>query len=414
MVALHITKYYIKCLAIILLSVFSFHIYAENTLPPIRIETKTSTTKAYTGTVVAIQTDQYASGGDGSYYGYVDYVAKVGSLIYPEITDMNGSTVEGGTIIIQMRKDFWADVVLSDESDIYAAKANLLTATQDYNRYKDLTKIKTKVVSVEKYQQIRAQYYDALSALNVAKATLLKDQIVLKSCTQHAPFAGIVNKVYFSGGRASANPQTIEISQLDPIGIKIKMPREEAKKIKISSLVKIYKPNTNIVCGIYSGNSILKKDGIMLQTENKLESFYIKAKHRGKIIQNVSDAAFVDLFYNLNPYSRELSVSSNSINKDDKGYYVWKLIGAEAIKLDNKHKSIFKVKKTYIVPDNLKREMGGYTYYVALKKSGELKFNDLVLTKLPYEQLKNGDFVNFVRNRYIFMPGDTVKVSIDY
>ncbi|MCP4180642.1 MAG: hypothetical protein GY756_23010 [bacterium] len=405
-------KSYIKYTAIILSFTISLCVYSVEIQD--NSDTDNSKTKTYTGTIVSLQTNQYVSGTDFSYDGFIDYVAKEGSLIHPQITDTEGNTIKQGTIIIQMRKDFWADIVLSDESAIYSAKADLLTALQDYKRYKDLTKIKTKVVSMEKYQQMRANYYDALTSLNIAQAKLLKDQIILQTCTQYAPFEGIVDKIYLSEGRACGNPQTIEISQLNPIGIKIKMSRKEAKKIKINSLVKVSKPNTNIVQGIYNGSSMLCEDGIILQTENKLKFIYDRTTYKGKIIPEVSDISFVDLFYNLKPNSKILSISTNSLMKDQKDFYVWKLLNTKALESTKGQKSIFKIKKIYVIPDNLKREIGGNTFYIALKDSGDLQINDLLLTTIPDKPLQDGDLVKLIENRYTFMPGDKVKILIDF
>jgi hypothetical protein len=411
MIVLNTLKFSLKYTVLTLSLLLPYHICASDTKT--NINTDIPKIKTYTGTIVPLQTNQYVSGTDFSFDGFVDSVAQVGSLIYPEITDMTGNIFKEGTVIIQLRKNFWSDMVLSSKSEVYAAKADLLTAAQQYKRYNKLTRSKTKVASIEKYQDVRAAYYDALSKLNKAKADLLESEIILKTCTQYAPFVGIVDNVYLSEGRACGNPQTIEISQLDPVGIKVKMPRREAKKIKISSLVKIYKANSNIVYGIYSGHSMLCKDGIMLQTENKLKSFHNKTIHKGKIIPQVSNISFVDSFYNLNPNSKILSISVDSLKKDKKEYYVWKLLNTKALELNN-DKSIFKVKKIYVVPDNLKREIGGYSYYIALKNSGSLQINDLVLTTLPNNPLQDGDLVKFIENKYIFMPGDKLKVVIDF
>ncbi|MCP4180643.1 MAG: hypothetical protein GY756_23015 [bacterium] len=404
-------KFSIKQTTIILSFFITTNIIALNSSNNINTTDDTSKIKNYTATVVAIQKNKLLAGTDYGYYGTVEHVARLGSLIYPAITDINGNTIKPGTVLIQLRDNYWKDILLSDRSDINAKKADLLTAIEEYKRYKKLSI--TQSLSIEKFQVKRALYYDAISDLNESESTLLQDMNVVRADTDYPPFEGIVDKVLFSAGM-SGNPACIEISQLNPIGIKIIMPREEAESIKINSKIKINIPNTNITQGIYRGNSILCKDGIILRTENKLESFYTQKTYKGKIIPDVINCYPVELFYKQNPDSSILAIPITSLKKDKKGYYVWKALNTKTLQKDKKLNPIFKVKKTYVILDNLKRNMGGFTYCMALKNPGDLQINDLLLSTLPDEPLKDGDYVRFIESRYILMPGDPVQVTVEF
>jgi hypothetical protein len=367
--------------------------------------------KTYTGTVVTLQKNKLLAGTDFSYYGTVEHVARLGSLIYPQITDINGNTIKPGTVLIQLRDDYWEDMVLADNSAVNSKKADLLTAIEEYKRYKVLSSSKS--LSLEKFQAKRAKYYDAITDLNESEATLLEQENVVKADIDYPPFEGIVDKILFSSGM-SGNPVCIEISQLNPIGIKIKMPREEAESIKITSNIKINIPNTNIEHGIYRGSSILCKDGIIFRTENKLESFYDRKTYNGKIIPDVINCYPVDRFYKQDPNSSVLAIPITSLKKDKKGYYVWKAVDTKTLQTEKKLNPIFRIKKTYVIPENLKRKMAGFTYCRALKDPGDLQVNDLLLSTLPNESLHDGDMVRFIESRYLLMPDDTVQVTIDF
>ncbi len=370
-----------------------------------------STTKTYTGTVTALQKNKLPSGTDYSYYGTVMHVARLGSLIYPSITDLTGYTVKPGTILIQMKNDFWEDMVLAAGSKVNASKADLVTAIEEYKRYKKLSV--TQSLSVEKFQAKRALYYDAITALNEAEAALLEQKAVVRADIDYPTFEGIVEKVMFSSGM-SGNPIGLEVTQLNPIGIKIKIPREEAEKIHITSNIKISIPNTNFVQGINKGESILTKDGIIFRTENRLESFYNRVKNNGKIIPDIINCYPVELFYKQDPNSTTLAVPIISLKKDKKGYYVWRAENTKTLQPTKRLNPVFRVKKTYVVPDKYKRNMAGFTFCRALKVPGELVVNDLLLSTLPEKPLKDGDFVRYVESRYKFMPDDTVQVTIDF
>lgn len=72
---------------------------------------------------------------------------------------------------------------------------------------------------------------------------------------------------------------------------------------------------------------------------------------------------------------------------------------------------IFTVEKVYINPGDLLRRADSFDDVQALKDSGMLQLNDIVLYDAP-KDLQEGDKVLFPLNSYILMPGDQVKVVI--
>ncbi len=74
------------------LSMLIFNLYAD---------------KTYYGEVIPIVVQTIASGTNFSYYGEVEKVARVGSIIRTEITDMDGKVIQKGTVVIQEAKEYW-------------------------------------------------------------------------------------------------------------------------------------------------------------------------------------------------------------------------------------------------------------------------------------------------------------------
>ena len=75
----------------------------------------------------------------------------------------------------------------------------------------------------------------------------------------------------------------------------------------------------------------------------------------------------------------------------------------------------FQIEKIYVTPADMIRYHTGYTKIVALKDSGKLELNDLVLNNPPSTKLvtlKDGDTVYYPPQAYLMMPGDEVRVVI--
>ena len=194
-------------------------------------------TKQYIGEVVPIVVETMSSGANGYFYGSVEIVARLGSIIRPEITDMDGNIVEKGTVVMQQGTRYWKAIVEGNKASLIASKENLKTATLNFERYKELSVDGAE--SVQLYQAYQKKYFDAIGQVKMDEGALAFNQRMLDTRTQIAPFEGIVTKVLYIMGRASGNPQTVELTQLNPIGIKVQMTREEANKINSNTPVTV-------------------------------------------------------------------------------------------------------------------------------------------------------------------------------
>ena len=363
-------------------------------------------TGVYTGTIAPIVVQTIASGTDADFYGMVNRVARIGSIIRPEITDMEGNVIQKGTVVIQESTRYWQAQLDHSVDLLEAAKQEFITAEQIYERYKRLSPDGS--TSIQEYQMYRADYYDKLAECKSAEASVIENRQILNSCTQTAPFEGIVSKVLFIKGRASGNPQTIEITQLNPIFVKVKMSRNDANKITAETPIYIYSEDGKFVHGVFNGSSILSEDGIMLVTENKIKK--VEGIHNSRI-KKIRDCIAVHQLSIGNSKEQILAVPIVSIYKDNKGSYVWKAENRKTLIASKGLNPIFKVSKIYVVPGDLKKFFAGFTDIISLKNPGSLQLHDLVLTDIP-KNLKNGDEVELLQERYNFMPGDSVKVVI--
>jgi hypothetical protein len=366
--------------------------------------------KIYTATAISPVVETFAAGSDADYYGRVVHLAKRGSLVEPRVTDLNGAIVIPGTIVMQQGKRYWKAVVDADRANILTSRQDLMTAKEHLKSFSKLTP--SGAESIESLQQYQIEYYRSLGAYIQSRGAFLKDEEILDSRTQYAPFEGYVKKTFYTIGRASGRPKTIQIAQLNPIGIKVKMDRTTANKITPATGITIYVPNKNKTQGVYNGFSILTADGIIFFTDNSPQKLNIPDEEIGKIDFYVNDCYPVDYFYFDDNLDKTLCVPKNSIQKDIKGNYVWKAKNRKFLVPGKSFNPIFQVVKEYITPGNLQRLAGTEIYVRSLNNSGNLSFGDAVLNKPP-KKIKEGDIVAFPPKRYDFMPNDQVKVEID-
>ena len=237
----------------------------------------------YTGIVTPLVVQTIASGTDANYFGIVKKVALEGDIIRPEVTDMEGKVIQEGTVIIQQGTKYWRAKLDNSLYFLEAAKQEYITAKEIYERYRTLSP--AGATSIQKFQEYRANYYDKKAKCKKAEALVIENQQVLDSCTQIAPFEGIVTKVLFVKGKAAGNPATIEITQLNPICVKVKMSRQEANQINSETAVSIYSPDGKSIHGVFNGASVLLDDGILLITHNNIQ----KAKGVHNNIKKILD-----------------------------------------------------------------------------------------------------------------------------
>jgi len=94
--------------------------------------------KTYDGTVVPLIKSTINAGTDYGFNGILERVARIGSLLKPQITDTEGNVIEKGTLVLTLNPKYWSAKVQAAKSQISASKAELLTAEEDYKRYKYL------------------------------------------------------------------------------------------------------------------------------------------------------------------------------------------------------------------------------------------------------------------------------------
>lgn len=365
-----------------------------------------SAEREFTGTVKPLTVNVLGYGYNDEYRGTIYYTPEIGTIFEGPTKDLHGNVIKQGDPLIKIYPSYREARVRKSEAALEQAKANLFIKNADFERYSKL--VKNKGISEQVYQQSFSDYAGAKAAVASAECDLILAKEMLEVCTYYAQFDGIVSNVMMSAGYCAGEPKVIELTQLYPIGINITMDRRLANQITSSTPVTVY-PDPSISkepIGIVNGYNILTQNGITFYSINK--PFHPVITEDGKIIPAVHKINNI-LPYEYDP--ADCSININALKHDVNGYFVWKGVGQKNLQPGKGLNVVFPIEKVYVVPDDLVEQVSPSDRFVKLKEPGSLTNGDIVISDPP-EGAKDGDEVCFVQARYVFMPGDIVKVKI--
>lgn len=365
-----------------------------------------SAEREFTGKVTPLTVNVIPYGFNDEYRGEIYYTPGIGTIFDGPRFDLEGNIIQQGDPIIKIYPSYRESRVKKCQASLDTANANLKFASAEYERKSKL--VKQKSVSIKDFQQAGSAYYAAKAAVASAECDFTLANELLKICTYYAQFDGMVSQVLVSNGYCSGEPKVLELTQLQPIGVAIKMDRVLANQITVETPITIY-PDPSISkdpIGAMHGLQVLTSDGIILYLSNSPHQ--IKIMEKGKEIPNVHNINNI-LAFDYNPSI--CSVNINALKKDDKGYYLWKGVGQKNIKPGEGLNRVFSIEKVYVVVDNIVDQISPSDKFVKLKDPGSLQIGNICIRDVP-KGAKDGDKVCLVMPRFILMPGDVVKVKI--
>ena len=369
-----------------------------------------SVPRVYKGTATPFSVLTINMGFNDEFRGIVEWTLQSGTFFNGPVFDINGKIIKKGDLLIKMKTEYRAANVANAIAGVEYAKVVLDDVTETLSRYKRL--MGTNAISKATFQEAKTKYLEAQSALNQAKIHLILTKVMLNLCEYRAKFDGVVTKVFFPGGFLAGEVPVMEVAQLFPMGIDVKMTREEASAVNANTPIIIYPVNSDKPLGIQHGFSTLTDTGIKIKVNNYLivPERLKKYSKEHPVINTISSV----IPFNFEKQSElEYAVSKQVISKDNKGYFVWCAVGQKNGIAGKAIDEIFAVKKVYIKLGDEMKYTEPDIAFIELEKNNDLELNDVLVppNELP-ENFKDGSMVCFYRKRYLFMPGDPVKVVI--
>ena len=140
-----------------------------------------------------------------------------------------GSRVEEGKQLYQIDDTRYKAALNSSLADLKSANAYFKTAQAREARYKDLVKINA--VSVQEYDDIKAEFDQASAAIAVTQAAVDVAKVNLDYTKVYAPISGRISRSFITEGAlvtANQAQHLAQITQLDPVYVDMQQSSAEA------------------------------------------------------------------------------------------------------------------------------------------------------------------------------------------
>lgn len=365
----------------------------------------------FKGVAAPITTMTVTHGFNTLYRGDIVFTAKPGTLFHGPIKNIDGKIIKKGDTLIQLATTSREEIVEIETAGLDAATAAYKLGKENYIRFKTL--YAKRAVSQADFQDAESTYYTSKALMKSAELKLYLANQMLQYCTYNAEFDGIVDKVMIPTGWIAGELPVMKVSQLFPIAIEVKMDREKANLIDSTTPVCVYPPLGGDPVGINYASITLTEDGVRFVVNNYPFDTDIRLRSKDKNITIVNDITTVIPFDQNSLTSDTLGIYTDAIQKDESGNtYVWQAVGQENLSPNKGIAKEFTIKKVNIKLGNKVNQLEPGVEVVELADAGSLKMLDVLVDPVQTEALKDGQKVLLGRSRYIFMPGDPVKVEI--
>jgi hypothetical protein len=366
--------------------------------------------RAYSGMAVPVTEMTITHGFDSIYRGEIIYTARPGTIFNGPVYDDKGKVVKEGDILIKFDPTSRKQVIEFSKAKIMASEAALKYSEQKVERYKEA--YEKKAIKIATLQKTEADYLKAKADLKELKHRLWMDYYMLEIGTYRASFDGIVKKVMMPSGWVAGELAIMEVAQLIPMGIKVEMKREYVNQITPATIVRVYPPLGDEPIGVDHNSRRLDKNGVTFFVNNYSRNIKYFSNIKDRMKMPLIDSIHTIFLLDQNIPNSPISVCTKSIHKDEKGKFVWKALGQNNFSINKGISSKFKVKKVYIETGDRVETVEPGLDLISLKDNKLLKPTDVVLDENVPKDLKDGQIVYYNPKRYIFMPGDPVKVEI--
>ncbi|MDN3556416.1 efflux RND transporter periplasmic adaptor subunit [Halomonas maura] len=138
-----------------------------------------------------------------------------------------GALVEQGDSLYSIEPDLYQSVVAQREADLESAKAELVRAQRDANRFASL--LRQNSVSRQDYDQALADQSVARATVAQAEAALANARIDLGYADVTAPVDGMIGLSQVNvGNLVTAGTELATITPLDPLEVRFQLPQQDA------------------------------------------------------------------------------------------------------------------------------------------------------------------------------------------
>ncbi|MFA6714477.1 MAG: hypothetical protein WCS27_03825 [Victivallaceae bacterium] len=315
-----------------------------------------------------------------------------------------------------------------------AANANLENTAQNYQRHKIL--LKRNAVSRQSYDNVekdykvaqavkaemiasvltkKAEYKALLAQVEELRQNEFDAELDVKNCTLRTRYKGKIADVYANvGANVQSGAKVVKAVVMNPMLISLEVSPNIDRMLRFRDRVRVFPSGMDkSVPGIVTMKSTVADP----QTHTfNLELFVQNPKV--SVTENLGDLeklpkinGVVNSVSNLlyNKYRNRLWVTSDAVYKDSGGEFVWKATKKPGSRYGA---DVYKLKKQYVKFDPETLDFFGIYYYRFFEKGVQnINPDDLLALGVP-SNVKDGEKVVQIARRWLFRPGNLVKVLL--
>lgn len=362
----------------------------------------TTIAEEYTGTVEKGKSGSLAFENPGR----IVYLKPVGQFAVAGIYDTKNNIIKKGDLVAQQDTSLPEAKIKSIEAQLSGARATFEEKKSDFER---VSKLAEKNVSSQKaFDTAKKELEIATAEVKKLEANLQTEKYNLEACFLRAPFDGEVEShLYSEGTWVDHGKDVLTLSVSTVVKIKVNLPEDVTRKIALSDTIEVIAPNGQHL-PVWFENSAVTSDSVTLLTRNFMVPVTTLNGEQTKL-PKVTKLSFVA---KLREEDKTLWVPTEAICSADDSPYIWT---AKDQNLNSSTKPVSKdfiAQKVKIQPGERYRNLGLYRYRDIVNPD-KLAVYDIIIMDAP-EGLKDGDKVAYQPIRWLFRPGDKIKVLIKH
>ena len=343
--------------------------------------------------------------------GRIVSVESIGTPAKACYLDKDNNVVRPGDPLAAQDPRVYEYQVQIDQANVRSAEAALDEAKQQFERMQQLSE--KKAASQKELDKALKEFEMAKAKLLSAQASLSKSMYDLDACTLRAPFSGQIEDLYYNLGTCvDKGKDVIKFSVIGIVKVVVPVPESVSRNIGKTDPIYVYPADGSEPVGALLYQEETLDPGILnLYVGNQETPIKRNMTDEERKLKKISAIAWAAKDHQEDR-SAPAWVPVKSIFKEADGRsFVWRGRGQKiAMRSGKAIDRVFAAEKVYIEPDNLFRIIGLLNYQ-RLKEWGNIDTFDVILTAAP-EDLQDGEKVLFAEKRWLFRPGESVKVKI--
>jgi len=375
--------------------------------------------------------------------GRVMRVVEPGATIVGQTFDEQGKLLTEGTVLAEIDDERYQIALTQAQAAANAAKTDLekvipqqLAQAQavlelqekELERYTNL--VASRSASKQELDRVESTYRAAkakiaeVEALRATKGSLLNTKLAqveqakvdIKDCKLYSPFTGQIARVHvIPGGFASPGQAVVTVQMMDPLKVDIAVSPATDSRINHNDLIRVYAPTGEELEGfVYLKDTFADPATrtflVTLLVRNKRIRVGVPNELKGKgtaECRNLWKLEKPDIGGEGNYYAEV-----KAIQKDDQGYYVWKIENLTRAQLYEDFDPLLTVKKIRVTPGEGRVPVLQVFTFRELTEVGELNPAEDIIAGDISGELEDGGKIVLVRERWLGRPGDIVRVGL--